>query len=254
MSLPFWSPDSTRIGFFAGRKLKTVAVTGGAATVVCDAPFGSRRDLEPIERDCVRPRRAGTAPSRLRQRRRGDANHRPRRVPEGGGPSLSVLSSGRRAVSLCGDPRGNGASRDFRGLDRRRRRPDADRVAGERAGLRGPGLAVVHPAGCAVRTGVRPKALRLTGEPVSLGDEPGVAPDRPPTRRDRGRRRRRRDRSRITCAPVVDIRVQWMDYQGQPDRHRRRAPRRDTRTSRSRPTARKPSSCATMRRRNRACG
>ena len=40
VSLPFWSPDSERIGFFASRKLKTVAVSGGAATVVCDAPFG----------------------------------------------------------------------------------------------------------------------------------------------------------------------------------------------------------------------
>jgi hypothetical protein len=37
---PFWSPDSERIGFFADRKLKTVAASGGAAEVVCDAPFG----------------------------------------------------------------------------------------------------------------------------------------------------------------------------------------------------------------------
>ena len=39
-SLPFWSPDSTRIGFFASRKLKTVPAAGGPADIVCDAPFG----------------------------------------------------------------------------------------------------------------------------------------------------------------------------------------------------------------------
>lgn len=39
VSLPFWSPDSARIGFFASRKLKVVDAAGGPAVVVCDAPF-----------------------------------------------------------------------------------------------------------------------------------------------------------------------------------------------------------------------
>jgi len=38
--LPFWKPDSTRIGFFAGRKLKTVGVTGGHVEVIANAEFG----------------------------------------------------------------------------------------------------------------------------------------------------------------------------------------------------------------------
>jgi Tol biopolymer transport system component len=33
---PFWSPDSKSLGFFAGRKLKTVAAAGGPVTVLCD--------------------------------------------------------------------------------------------------------------------------------------------------------------------------------------------------------------------------
>lgn len=37
---PFWSPDSRRIGFFAGGKLKTVAVAGGAVRILCDARVG----------------------------------------------------------------------------------------------------------------------------------------------------------------------------------------------------------------------
>jgi Tol biopolymer transport system component len=39
-ALPFWSPDSRRIGFFAQRKLKIVAAAGGPAETLCDAPFG----------------------------------------------------------------------------------------------------------------------------------------------------------------------------------------------------------------------
>jgi serine/threonine-protein kinase len=36
----FWSPDSRYIGFFADGKLKKVAVTGGPAETLCDAPNG----------------------------------------------------------------------------------------------------------------------------------------------------------------------------------------------------------------------
>ena len=39
-ALPFWKPDSSRIGFFAGTKLKSVAIGGGRVDVVTDAPFG----------------------------------------------------------------------------------------------------------------------------------------------------------------------------------------------------------------------
>jgi eukaryotic-like serine/threonine-protein kinase len=36
--LPFWSPDEAHLGFFAQGKLKKVAVTGGPAETLCDAP------------------------------------------------------------------------------------------------------------------------------------------------------------------------------------------------------------------------
>ena len=38
---PFWSPDSRYLGFVAGGKLKKIAISGGPATVICDAPSGS---------------------------------------------------------------------------------------------------------------------------------------------------------------------------------------------------------------------
>lgn len=38
--LPFWSPDGRRIGFFAGRKLKTVDIAGGRVQMICDIRVG----------------------------------------------------------------------------------------------------------------------------------------------------------------------------------------------------------------------
>jgi serine/threonine-protein kinase len=37
---PFWSPDSRAVAFFSGGKLKKIALAGGPAVVLCDAPNG----------------------------------------------------------------------------------------------------------------------------------------------------------------------------------------------------------------------
>jgi hypothetical protein len=37
--LPFWSPDSRFIGFFAGGKLKKIEASGGPALTLCETPF-----------------------------------------------------------------------------------------------------------------------------------------------------------------------------------------------------------------------
>ena len=37
-SLPFWSPDSLTVAFFADRKLKKISMSGGPSQVICDAP------------------------------------------------------------------------------------------------------------------------------------------------------------------------------------------------------------------------
>jgi Tol biopolymer transport system component/predicted Ser/Thr protein kinase len=39
-SLPFWSPDSRFLGFFADRKLKKTEAAGGPVQSLCDAPIG----------------------------------------------------------------------------------------------------------------------------------------------------------------------------------------------------------------------
>ena len=40
-SFPFWSPDSQSIAFFAGAKLKKVAIAGGPPIVLADAAGGA---------------------------------------------------------------------------------------------------------------------------------------------------------------------------------------------------------------------
>jgi hypothetical protein len=37
---PFFSPDDQAVGFFAGKKLKTISIGGGGAMVLCDALLG----------------------------------------------------------------------------------------------------------------------------------------------------------------------------------------------------------------------
>ncbi|HEX9083164.1 MAG TPA: protein kinase, partial [Gemmatimonadaceae bacterium] len=39
-NFPFWAPDSQRIAFFAGGKLKTIGVSGGSIQTVCNAKAG----------------------------------------------------------------------------------------------------------------------------------------------------------------------------------------------------------------------
>jgi Tol biopolymer transport system component len=40
--LPFWSPDSAALGFFASGKLQRVDVAGGTPVVIANAPSGGR--------------------------------------------------------------------------------------------------------------------------------------------------------------------------------------------------------------------
>src|SRR5687767_16038387 len=39
-NIPFWSPDSKSIGFYAGSKLKRSDIVGGAPQILCDTAFG----------------------------------------------------------------------------------------------------------------------------------------------------------------------------------------------------------------------
>jgi eukaryotic-like serine/threonine-protein kinase len=45
---PFWAPDNSSVGFFAGGKLKTVTISSGAIEELCDAPNGRGGSWSPL--------------------------------------------------------------------------------------------------------------------------------------------------------------------------------------------------------------
>jgi predicted Ser/Thr protein kinase len=47
-SYPFWAPDASKVGFFAGGKLKTVSVGSGTIEELCDAPNGRGGSWSPL--------------------------------------------------------------------------------------------------------------------------------------------------------------------------------------------------------------
>jgi len=124
--LPFWSPDSRWVGFFADGKLKRIAIAGGQPEVLCDAPdarggsWGSRGTIvfapiatgplmavaqeggEPTEvarPDSVRGETALRAPCFLPDGRHFLFVSLPRKV-EGYDVHLGELGSGKRRVVM----------------------------------------------------------------------------------------------------------------------------------------------------------
>jgi Tol biopolymer transport system component len=95
-TFPFWSPDSRSIGFFADRKVKTVAIAGGPPIVLGDSPAGnggswSRDNVilfapGPSQKGLLRISSAGGAPTVVTtlDRSLGEDAHRwPHFLPDG---------------------------------------------------------------------------------------------------------------------------------------------------------------------------
>ena len=91
-SFPFWSPDGENLGFFADGKLKKIAIAGGPAQVLCDAPLGGRL-MEPRRRDSLRTRSLREFVSHFRRWRPDHATHNRR--------PYSRIHSGGQAVPVC---------------------------------------------------------------------------------------------------------------------------------------------------------
>ena len=152
--LPFWSPDSRRIGFFTNSKLKTIAATGGRAETLCDATGARGGAWSPSNVIVFAP----------------DAGGPLFRIPASGGtptpvttldetrkeyrPSLPSLSSRWQPLPVRGAP---GQGRQVRHQCRLACRFVAhdDRVHGQRACIRGPWVAALRPAGSAGRAALR---------------------------------------------------------------------------------------------------
>jgi Tol biopolymer transport system component/tRNA A-37 threonylcarbamoyl transferase component Bud32 len=90
---PFWSPDSSQIGFFADGKLKKLDLANGVTQIVCDAPNGRGGAWAPDGTIVFSPSYvgglqtvsgAGGTPAELTKTATGQATHRsPAMLPDG---------------------------------------------------------------------------------------------------------------------------------------------------------------------------
>ena len=125
-TLPFWSPDSHRIGFFSDGKLKTIAPSGGRAEVLCDAPAARGGAWSPsnviVFAPTARARFFACRPPAAR-RRRDDARRVARRRADIASrcscptaiTSCSSRCPARPAGSMSSRARSTGPSRTFVG-------------------------------------------------------------------------------------------------------------------------------------------
>ena len=214
VSMPFWSPDSERIGFFASRKLKTVAASGGAATVVCDAPFGRGATWNASNVIVFAP----------------DANGPLFSVSASGGPATAVTAldvarkeTGHRFPVFLPDgdhflfaalPRVDGMPQIFAGA---LHDPQARTFVGpmESAPVYAePGWLLFTRQGVLAAQSFDARTLRLSGDAVSLGDQPAVAPG--PAAYDAGRRVSASAAGSLAyyLEPVANTNVRWIDQTG----------------------------------------
>ena len=168
-SFPFWSPDGTSIGFFAGGKLKRLEVDGTRPTVVADAStprggsWGSQGEIlyapsvGPIFRVAV----SGGPPIAVTRVAAGDAHRAPQWLPDGR-RFLYFIGSGtpeRRGIYLAT-------------LDR----PEGTRlVAADSAGqYRPPDQLLYVKDGTLVAHTVNLDDGTLSGEPVAVASDIAV--------------------------------------------------------------------------------
>ncbi|HKW02943.1 MAG TPA: protein kinase [Vicinamibacterales bacterium] len=214
VSQPFWSPDSEHIGFFADRKLKAVALAGGPADVLCDAPFGRGAAWSASNVIVFAP----------------DATGPLYRVSANGGPSvaLTTLDAARKELGhryplflpdgdhfLYAALPGTGGTADiFAGSLRDQGLKTLIGSMESAPAYAEPGWLLFTRGGVLAAQPFDAKALRTTGEAVSLGDEPSVAPG--PAAYDAGRRVSASTTGSLAyfLAPAVNTTLQWMDQSG----------------------------------------
>ncbi len=174
---PFWSADSKRIGFFTANQLKTVAASGGRPEVLADTPNArggawNSDNVLLFAPDATGPifRMSGSGgaatPATTLDKARKERGHRyPQFLPDGDHFLYAVL------------PGKNGKFDIFAGSLSK----PADRVfiaALETAPIyAAPGYLIYGRQGVLTAAPFDAKALRITGDPVQLPDQPSAILD-----------------------------------------------------------------------------
>ncbi len=170
-ALPFWSPDSRRIGFFTSTKLKTIAASGGRPEVLGEAPGARGATWSPsnvivFAADAGGPlsrvsASGGTvAPATKLDASRKEFGHRfPVFLPDGEHFLYASL------------PGKNGKFDIFAGSLKDETRTLVGSMEGAPV-YADPGWLLYAREGVLVAQPFDPKTLKLTGDPVSQDDEP----------------------------------------------------------------------------------
>jgi len=172
-TLPFWSPDSRQLGFFARGSLKTIGVSGGGPQTLASAPVprGGTWSSEDVIVFVPYP------------------NELPRRIPAAGGNATAVpvpepVNERRWFPSFLPD----GRHYLYLGIDVTRRTPAAIRVAsldstestelmrsGTSAVYAEPGYLIFRREDALVAQAFDARRLRLEGTPAVVTDKVGVS-------------------------------------------------------------------------------
>jgi Tol biopolymer transport system component len=173
-TLPFWSPDSRRIGFFTSTKLKTIAATGGRSEVVADAPAG-RGGVWLPSNDIVfapdatgplyRVSAAGGTPTAVTTLEKEEAGHRvPTLLPDGRHFLYAALPAKNGKFEIYASSIDGGPRTDVGAFDTTPIYAD-------------PGYLLYARQGGLVAQPFDAKTLKVTGDPIPLEDEPASIMD-----------------------------------------------------------------------------
>ncbi|HKW13274.1 MAG TPA: protein kinase [Candidatus Krumholzibacteria bacterium] len=121
-SLPFWSPDSRALGFFASGKLFKMAIDASAPTALCDAPDARGGSWSPTGVIVFAPNNQGpiarvsanggdATPITTLDAQRGERGHRyPQFLPDGKRFLYVAVGSGDKVSTYCASVDGGKAS------------------------------------------------------------------------------------------------------------------------------------------------
>jgi len=176
-ALPFWSPDSSRLGFFTNSKMKVVSPEGGRAETLSDAPSGrgaawTRDNVIIFAPDAGGPLfrmpAAGGTPMPITKldSARGEYGHRfPTLLPDGDHFLYAALPGKNGKFDIFSGSLSDSASRTAVAS------LDASPVFAE------PGWLLYARQGVLVALPFDTKALKVSGDPVMLSDEPSMILD-----------------------------------------------------------------------------
>src|SRR5215510_6873546 len=174
-SLPFWSPDSRFIGFFAQEKLRRISIAGGSPQTLCDVPNpnGGTWNREGVilfaatgQRGLARVSASGGVASAVTTPDRARMEHFyafPQFLPDGRHFLFFSLSEKREARGIFVASLGSEERREILQTD-------------SRALYTPPGFLLFLRLGTLMAQPFDASRLRLTGEPVRVADEVGYNP------------------------------------------------------------------------------